>query len=59
MAIDNTFTIPTTENPMPWRTLTVNQQRQEFLALAQNPSRNLSELCRRFGINRKYALAAF
>jgi len=44
---------------MPWRTLTVNRQRQEFLALAQNPSRNLSELCRRFGISRKYALAAF
>ena len=40
---------------MPWRTLTVNQQRQEFLALAQKPSRNLSELCRRFGISRKTA----
>ena len=51
----NTFTVPTTENPMPWRTLTVNQQRQEFLALAQKPSRNLSELCRRFGISRKTA----
>ena len=40
---------------MPWRALTVNQQRQEFLALAQKPSRNLSELCRRFGISRKTA----
>ena len=40
---------------MPWRTLTVNQQRQEFLALAQKPSRNLGELCRRFGISRKTA----
>ena len=40
---------------MTWRTLTVTQQRSEFLALARREDSNISELCRRFGISRKTA----
>ena len=37
---------------MPWRELTVIDQREEFVKLALMPGANLSELCRRFGIAR-------
>jgi transposase InsO family protein len=37
---------------MPWRELTVIDQREEFAKLALAPEVNLSELCRRFGISR-------
>ena len=37
---------------MPWRELTVIDQREEFAKLALAPGVNLSELCRRFGISR-------
>lgn len=37
---------------MPWRELTVIDQREEFVKLALAPGMNLSELCRRFGISR-------
>ena len=37
---------------MPWRELTVIDQREEFAKLALVPGVNLSELCRRFGISR-------
>ena len=35
---------------MPWRELTVIDQREEFVRLALAPGANKSELCRRFGI---------
>ena len=37
---------------MPWRELTVIDQREEFVKLAMAPGANMSELCRRFGISR-------
>jgi len=37
---------------MPWRELTVIDQREEFAKLALAPGENLSELCRRFGVSR-------
>jgi transposase InsO family protein len=37
---------------MPWRELTVIDQREEFVKLAMVPESNISELCRRFGISR-------
>jgi transposase-like protein len=37
---------------MPWRELTVIDQREEFVRLAMVPKANTSELCRRFGISR-------
>ena len=37
---------------MPWRTLSVMDQRKEFVRLASGPGANVSELCRRFGISR-------
>jgi transposase InsO family protein len=37
---------------MPWRELTVIEQREEFVRLAGRPGANISELCRRFGIAR-------
>jgi transposase InsO family protein len=37
---------------MPWRELTVIDQREEFVKLAMLPQANMSELCRRFGISR-------
>jgi transposase InsO family protein len=37
---------------MPWRELTVTDQREEFVRLALMPGVNISELCRRFGIAR-------
>lgn len=40
---------------MPWSPITVSEQRQEFVALARQPSANISELCRRFQISRKTA----
>ena len=40
---------------MPWRETTVSRERQEFLTLARQPDRNISRLCRQFGISRKTA----
>jgi transposase InsO family protein len=37
---------------MPWRELTVIDQREEFVKLAMAPGANMSELCLRFGISR-------
>jgi transposase InsO family protein len=37
---------------MPWRELSVMDQREEFVRLASAPGANKSELCRRFGISR-------
>jgi transposase InsO family protein len=37
---------------MPWRELTVIDQREEFVKLAMAPGASMSELCRRFGISR-------
>jgi transposase InsO family protein len=37
---------------MPWRELSVMEQREEFVKLALVPGSNKSELCRRFGISR-------
>jgi len=37
---------------MPWRELTVIDQREEFVKLAKSPGPNISELCRRFGVSR-------
>src|SRR6478672_8936482 len=37
---------------MPWRELSVMEQREEFVKLALLPGANKSELCRRFGISR-------
>ena len=42
-----------TENPMPWRTQTVKEQRIELVTLARKPEANISELARRFGVSRK------
>lgn len=36
---------------MPWRDVSVMRQREEFVALAQQPGVNRRELCRRFGIS--------
>ena len=38
---------------MPWRTLTVKEQRTELVTLARKPEANISELARRFGVSRK------
>ena len=38
---------------MPWRTLTVKEQRTELVTLARKPGANISELARRFGVSRK------
>ena len=40
---------------MPWGETTVSRERQEFLTLARQPDRNISRLCRQFGISRKTA----
>ena len=40
---------------MPWRETTVSRERQEFLTPARQPDRNISRLCRQFGISRKTA----
>src|SRR5208282_4964444 len=37
---------------MPWRELSIMDQREEFVRLALAPGANRSELCRRFGISR-------
>ena len=37
---------------MPWRELSVMDQREEFVRLASVPGANKAELCRRFGISR-------
>jgi transposase-like protein len=37
---------------MPWRELSVIDQREEFVKLALAPGANKTELCRRFGITR-------
>lgn len=37
---------------MPWRESSVRDQREEFVALADAPGANVSELCRRFGVSR-------
>ena len=37
---------------MPWREVSVIDQRLEFVTLARAPGTNLSELCRRFGVSR-------
>lgn len=37
---------------MPWRELSVMEQREEFVRLAMASGANISELCRRFGISR-------
>jgi transposase InsO family protein len=36
---------------MPWQESSVMEQREEFVCLARAPGANLSELCRRFGID--------
>jgi transposase InsO family protein len=38
---------------MPWREVSIMNQRLEFVALARNPGTNRRELCRRFGISAK------
>ncbi len=38
---------------MPWRELSVKEQREEFVKLALQAGANKSELCRRFGISRE------
>ena len=38
---------------MPWRTLSVKEQRTELVTLARKPEANLSELALRFGVSRK------
>src|SRR5437660_8669514 len=38
---------------MPWQECSTMSLRQEFVALAQQPGTNFSQLCRRFGISRK------
>jgi transposase InsO family protein len=40
---------------MPWRELSIVDQREEFVNLALKPGANRSELCRRFGISRSKA----
>src|SRR5208282_490411 len=37
---------------MPWRELSIMDQREEFVRLALAPGANRSEVCRRFGISR-------
>ena len=37
---------------MPWREISIVDQREEFVRLALRPGANMSELCRRFGISR-------
>ena len=38
---------------MPWKEVTVVNQREEFVRLASQEDANVSELCRRFEISRK------
>src|SRR6185436_20463387 len=38
---------------MPWQECTTMSLRAEFLALANQPGTNFSQLCQRFGISRK------
>jgi transposase-like protein len=40
---------------MPWKEVSSVSQREELVALAQHEGRNLTELCRRFGVSRKTA----
>ena len=40
---------------MPWREVSLMDQRQEFVRLLQQPDVNRRELCRRFGISPKIA----
>lgn len=37
---------------MPWRERSVVEEREEFVKLAMQPGANISELCRRFGVER-------
>lgn len=37
---------------MPWKQVSIMEQREEFVALARTEAANISELCRRFGISR-------
>jgi transposase-like protein len=41
------------ETAMPWRDLTVESNRREFVSLAMNEGANISQLCQRFSISRK------
>ena len=38
---------------MPWKDLSVIEQREEFVKLALAPGANKSEVCRRFSISRE------
>lgn len=40
---------------MPWKQVSIMEQRQEFVALARTECANISELCRRYGISRDTA----
>ena len=40
---------------MPWKQVSIMEQRQEFVALARTEGANVSELCRRYGISRDTA----
>jgi transposase InsO family protein len=40
---------------MPWKQVSIMEQRQEFLSLARIEGANISELCRRYGISRDTA----
>lgn len=40
---------------MPWRKVSIMDQRREFIAFARQEGANISELCRRFGISRTTA----
>ena len=42
---------------MPFKDVSVNDQRREFVLLAQRDDVNMSELCRRFGISRSHGYA--
>lgn len=48
----NTFPLNEREITLPW-SLTVKDQRQDFVGLARQPDANISELCSRFKISRK------
>ena len=40
---------------MPWKKVSIMEQRKEFLAFARQPGANRAELCRRFGLSRNTA----
>ncbi len=40
---------------MPWRKVSIMDQRREFIAFARQEGANISELCRRFSISRTTA----